>query len=352
MWNQFLRCFLGVTIGLLLLTFAGLVILDPYDSLSFSPSFERGLMAKNQRMVYPTVARSQEFNSLIIGTSTIRMLKPEEMDGLFNVRFANLGMNDATAYEQVRLIQLFQEHHRNMKYLVLGVDFVWCNETAEVRRLTYRQFPERFFDANPWNDIFELLNLTAIKTAFRQIEYKLGVRLPKYQKDGYGHMSFAVSPDEYDLKKARRHIYGQETPKDLSGFHKLSSDGHSFDLERKTWVYGAHDMLFKLINELLEETQLILVFVPYHLYGQGEVNSRKRTVYLECKDRLKAQLKKRKKTTILDFMIPSYITMRDTNYTDAMHYNLDVGQKLTGLIGRGAKGQVAPHEEYEILLHQ
>ncbi|MCC7282510.1 MAG: hypothetical protein IT556_09020, partial [Acetobacteraceae bacterium] len=53
------------------------------------------------------LARSARFDSAILGTSTSRMLRPAVLDPLFGARFANLSMNDATAWEQYRLGLVF-----------------------------------------------------------------------------------------------------------------------------------------------------------------------------------------------------------------------------------------------------
>lgn len=48
-----------------------IVIMDPHDHVFFSPPFVRALINTNQRFSYPALARSERFDSLVIGTSTV-----------------------------------------------------------------------------------------------------------------------------------------------------------------------------------------------------------------------------------------------------------------------------------------
>ena len=57
--------------------------------------------------MYPQIVRSKRFDSLIIGTSTSRLLDPELLDRLFHVRLANLAMDSTMAWEQKTMLDLF-----------------------------------------------------------------------------------------------------------------------------------------------------------------------------------------------------------------------------------------------------
>src|SRR5687768_17031237 len=99
-WGKFTRTLVGTLAGLLIVLYAFIALIDPYDNVPFSPPIERPIMDINQRFMYPAVARSQRFDSAVIGTSTSRLLNPEKLDAVLGGRFANLAMNSATAWEQ------------------------------------------------------------------------------------------------------------------------------------------------------------------------------------------------------------------------------------------------------------
>src|SRR5208282_1099994 len=102
-WRRFCRRLLGLALALGAAIYAFVFILDPFDTLALSPPFDRSPVTTNARYAFPALARMSAFDSVILGTSTSRALRPAELDPLFGARFANLAMNSATAYEQWRL---------------------------------------------------------------------------------------------------------------------------------------------------------------------------------------------------------------------------------------------------------
>ena len=66
------------------IVYAFVVLVDPYDTLPLSPPADRPLVAGNQRFSYPSLARSNRFDSAIVGTSSSRLLRPEVLNPLFD----------------------------------------------------------------------------------------------------------------------------------------------------------------------------------------------------------------------------------------------------------------------------
>src|ERR1700742_4371588 len=103
-WRRFFWLTVGtvaVTIGVI---YAFVVLVDPFDALPLSPPLDRAPGTSNQRFEYPALARSPRFDSAVFGTSTSRLLRPAALNQEFRASFANLAMNDATPYEQTRLM--------------------------------------------------------------------------------------------------------------------------------------------------------------------------------------------------------------------------------------------------------
>ena len=70
-WSAYAKR-IGITAlsaGAIVYTFITLV--DPYDNVWFSPRLEREPITINQRYAYPALARSDRFDSLITGTSSV-----------------------------------------------------------------------------------------------------------------------------------------------------------------------------------------------------------------------------------------------------------------------------------------
>ena len=85
----------------------------------------------------------------------------------------------------------------------------------------------------------------------------------------------------------------------------------------------------------LQATRKIVTFVPYHHFSQPAPGSRADAVWRECKRRLTAMTAGVANSHVLDFMIPSEITLADENYWDNLHYNRATADKIVELIARG-----------------
>ena len=84
--------------------------MNPYGNLPNTVLREHVMMDDNQRYQYPSVVRSGRYDSLIIGTSTSRLLDPRPFEAALGGRFANVAMNAGTAWEQTELTKLFLRH--------------------------------------------------------------------------------------------------------------------------------------------------------------------------------------------------------------------------------------------------
>lgn len=328
----------GITTALVLL--GAIWIVDPYNNLPFSPPLKRVPMASNQRFSYPAIARNQKYDSLVVGTSTARLLRPEALNQAFDARFANLSMNSATAYEQSRLVEVFARNRTAPKTLLVGLDVVWCEVGEDLAKYTFRPFPEWMYDDTPWNDVLHMLEFKTFEVLIRKLGYLLGLRESRYGEDGYKNFLPPVS--KYDLGVARKKIYGPtgQPPK------RAETPLVPVEFKPGSWNYPGLVLLQTSLSVLPADTRKVLVFVPYHQHYQPDANTLSGAQMRECKIRVAAMAKAYPNSIVLDFMIPSPITKRDENYWDPLHYRVSVADKLAALIAEGAMGAAAPDGEY------
>ena len=76
-WREFVTLFLGVLAGTVAGIYVFILLLDPYNVVPFSLPIDRRIVSIADRFMYPQIVRSKRFDSLIIGTSTSRLLDPE-----------------------------------------------------------------------------------------------------------------------------------------------------------------------------------------------------------------------------------------------------------------------------------
>lgn len=302
-----------------------LIIVDPYDTLKISYPAKREPIVSNQRFSYPAIALKDFHDSAIIGTSSIRLLNPENLNVLFDAKFVNLAMNSATAYEQYKTYELFRRAHENIKYLIVGVDMVWCDRKRNPEKLTFRPFPPWLYDENEFNDYLNMFSARGLENTVRLIEYWFGKREAKYNEDGYHN--FVGDDNKYDLKKAIINIYGGAENK-ISFEEKLADERNRPD-SNTILEFPVHKLyLSKIFESLSDKTIKLIVFVPYYyrnIYSQYEKIN-------ECKNKLIKFSHQYKNTHVIDFMFDSDITSDDSNYWDVLHYRIHVAEKLPGLI--------------------
>jgi hypothetical protein len=320
-WKRYALVLLGTLAGLLALAVGLVAVANPYGNLAFSP-LAHVLMDDNQRFQYPAVIRSGRYDSLVIGTSTARLLEPAELERHFGGRFANLALNSGTAWEQWQIARLFARTVAQPRTILVGIDWVWCAHDADTQRVTIRGFPDWMFDDNPWNDLAYMLNPRSIEIASRRIWHALGRVKERWPHNGYE--VFVPPESAYDLERARKHIYERPPPdggRPRRPDVKLPPDG----FPALAWI---EDILASRRFE-----RVILALMPVHVAAQpkegGIVHAREQL----CKSRL-ARLAKPHGVPVIDFRIASRITREDANYWDPLHYRVPVATRLVAAIAR------------------
>jgi hypothetical protein len=327
MWRRFVGLLLGVFVGGAALLALFILLIDPYNVVAFSLPLDRRIVSINQRHMYPQIARSGRFDSLIVGSSTSRLLDPQSLDTPFNARFANLAMNAMRAWEQVTMIDLFRRAVGTPKVVILGLDSVWCDPNADRNRTAYG-FPEWMYDDDPWNDYPHLFNAATAEIAVRLIGYKLGLYRERVRFDGYE--VFTPPERDYDLARARHNLWGDRGPRPLP---ERSPPTLSAEELRATQFPAVTWLDETLAN--LPSTRVVLAYMPVHISAQPWPDTRDAALEAECKARIAAVARKHR-ATVIDWRIPSALTSDDANYWDGLHYRLPIAARIAEEIAAGA----------------
>ena len=322
----FLKSFLKFAFGLIAALCLTIWLVDPYGASPFRLPVARPIMDLNQRYMYPQVVRSHAFDSVVIGTSTSRLLDPEGLNRAFGGRFANLAMNAATAWEQMELAKLYLRHTPTPKTFILGLDQMWCADDKTLVKITFRGFPAWMYDDNPWNDLAELINLKTLEITGRLIGFHLGLMPERIRSDGYE--IFTPPEASYNLARARFHIWGDRASAQLSPVVPavVLSDA---DANRIVWP--AISWLDDILTAIPKTTTRIVAFMPLHIAAQPLPGSLSDAQYNACKQRIRATASKHG-IGVIDFSIPSAITQDDANYWDPLHYRLPIAERIVAAL--------------------
>ena len=322
-WTAFVKTLLGSALLGAAAIYTWILVVDPYDDVWFSPPYERAPVSKNQRFSYPALARKPRFDSLIVGTSSVRLLQPDQLDPLLNASFVNLAMDSAMPYEQAQIFSLFVRHHPRIRYALLGVDdSLWCRFDP-APQFTHRPFPPWMYDENRWNDLLYLFNSATVEQARRQSLYLLGQTKSRQGSDGYS--VFVPRESKYDLEKVRNLIYEGAEPQ-----VKPTIDPPDYVPPETSaaWPYPNLDLQQEMLRALPPETVKVLIFPPYHQFRLPAPGSRQAQVLEECKARVSRFARTVPNTIVIDFMRRSPVTLEDQNYWDSQHYRVGVAAIL------------------------
>ena len=327
-WRTFVTWFLAVFAGGVALVFLFILLVDPYNVVAFSLPIDRHIVSISQRHMYPQIVRSGRFDSLLIGSSTSRLLDPQLLDKAFNARFANLAMNAMRAWEQETMIDLFRRTVPSPKVLIVGLDGVWCDPRADQNRSAYG-FPEWMYDDNPWNDYSHLFNAATAEIAVRLIGYKIGLYPERVRFDGYE--VFTPPESDYDLAKVQRSFWGTRPPQpppEASPPVLTQAERSALSLPAVSWLDAA-------LGKLPSSTRKILAYMPVHVTAQAWPGTRDADIEAECKARIAAVARKHG-ATVVDWRISSPLTREDSNYWDGLHYRLPIAGRLASELAEAA----------------
>ena len=324
-WLRFVATFLFVFCGTLAATSAFIVLVDPFGTLPFSLALDRPIFGAAQRHIYPHLLRSGRFDSVILGTSTSRLVDPLTLNAPFSARFFNAALDNGMAWEQKLLFDQFLSKVPRPKIVLVGLDTVWCRENADHDRFGRPNFPYWLYDESPWNDLSYMLNSKMLELAWRVVRYQFGGSRAQIRDDGFG--VFTPPESKYDLKRARYNVWrGRDPTPPVVPPVTLT------EAEKMSARFPALDWLDEMMAKLPSVTVKVFAYMPVHIAAQPTPGSLGAAVEAECKDRISA-IARRRGVHVLDWRIHSAITRDESNYWDALHYRLPIaGRVAQGVI--------------------
>lgn len=339
-WTRFVRIFLAVYLGAMAFGCLFVLLVDPYDVVPFSLPIERPLVEGNQRLAYPRLIKSRRFESIIVGSSTARSLDPEELNGPFGTRFANLAIAGGRAGEQMAMIEYYLRTVGTPKVVIVNLDFFWCDPDADRKGFWHTDFPYWIYDDNRWNDYAHLFNTNTLEIAGRIVGAHLGRYRSQYRSDGF---ALFTPPDaQYDLEHARKQIRGPPP----GGLPSITASGDGADGMK----FPALDLLAPVLARLPSSSLKILVFLPMHAAIQGRPGTQQAAIVAACKAQV-MRLATAYDAKVIDWLIASPITTEDSNYWDPMHFRVGVARHVErGLIDAVARSTDAADGTYRLLV--
>ena len=218
---------------------------------------------------------------------------------------------------------------------MIGLDDTWCL-ARQLQRYTPRPFPEWLYSANRWTDYTHLLNLYTVQQAAIQFATLLGLKAEVYGRDGY--TSFVPDDRLYD---------GVRVAAALRAAASSMPTGDA-TVSPTALPYPALDLLDRDLSDIPPSATKILFFVPFNHVRQP-ASGALRGEWEECKRRVSAMVSMSPNAHLVDFMLPSDITLNDDNYWDSAHYRLKIADRLVNDLAAALAGRPAANGEYIVL---
>ena len=331
LWKRFFKILIISLMGLFAAGYLFILIVDPYGMLPISFDFDRGPITSEQRYFYPSLAKKSQFDSAIIGSSTIRLLNPKDLDPLLKSKFVNLAMNAASVFEQEAIFNIFLRYHPYPKTVIFDVDHVYFdnnNYAKHIGAVKPEHFPEWMYDENPFNDLLPY-NWRTMQITIKQFKCITGMRPSKFRVDGY--QDYTKKMFSHDIDHIRKIIYGSKTPKRKK---PVEPPIQATPELIKSFKFPAIKHLDRMLSQLPESTLKIVIIPPFHIYHQATPGSEDAVKWNEFKHRVANLVCRYQNALLLDFMIKSPITTKDENYFDQAHYTVAVAKEISHWIAK------------------
>ena len=299
--------------------YAFVVVVDPWNVLPLSPPLPRVPISSNARFSFPALARSPQFDSAVLGTSTARLLQPAQLNPSFGARFVNLAMNSATAWEQVQLLGVFLRAHAAPRVVVMDIDMAWCEGTAE--RLTPRPFPAWMYGGDRWAGYREVLTPYAVQEAANQFAVMMGLKRLRYGLDGY--TSFVPPDAAYDPGRVD------------AAFARWPVPDAAPSLPGDAYTLPALALLGPALAAIPGTARVVLFFPPIQVEQQGVPGSRTAARWAVCKRAVREVAGTR--ATVVDMLVASPITSTRANYWDPLHYRAAVAAEIAATLAAAGR---------------
>ncbi len=321
-WRRWLVAFLSVPAVGACLILAFLIAIDPYDTGKFGLVDIDGVDDQNTVTAIPSRARDPQFDSAIVGNSTVQRLDPAELSQATGLRFVQLYKIGATPREELTILDLFMRKHPHPRALIIGADPYWCTHSREepAQDLPYWLYDRSFFEY-----AVRLISWRSIEHAFQRISIGLGWH-QRAIVDGFFNYEEIWPPGAF---------HAGNSPKDPVPAATAA--------ERD--VFPAIAMLDAAIRKIASDVPVIL-FVPPTFYTTlpqpGNVAAIEREA---CNAALERTLAGRPRSRFINYRVDNALTRNPADFADFIHYRGAIAEKISqGIIASLRLGPAAKIE--------
>lgn len=311
---------LAMILGALSLIVGAVVFIDPFEVYHKATRFIPPIISGTQSYSNAGIAKSYDYDSIIIGSSMTENFTPSQMDALLGGRFVKLCVNGGTPFNHKQMMDMAFSA-REIKTVFYGLD-------AEALTFFYKtpkaEMPTYLYDDDLFNDTQYWFNKSVLAKYIPACLRTWGQSDP-HQRDtmySWGD-TFAYGKDAVlkDVKITDKTVAQEEISKDPV-------------LSQQSMLNIEHNLIPFI--EAHPETEFIIFFPPYSLarwfqyYARGTMNA-----HLNQKEAVIKRLLPYDNVRIYDYHAQTeWITNLD-HYVDTEHYGPHINREIIERISRG-----------------
>lgn len=310
---------LSLIIGALVLIVSSVVIIDPFEVYHKATAFIPPIESGTQSYSNAGIAKSYDYDSIIIGSSMTENFKPSQLDELLGGRFVKLCINGGTPFNHKQMMDIAFGTH-DVKRVFYGLDvaalsFFYKTPKAEM--------PTYLYDDNPFNDVQYWFNQSVLAKYIPKCLKTLGQTDPDQRDTMYTWgESFAYGADAVLREPISTQIVAQSP---IEAHPQLSQQS----------MLNVEYNLIPFI-QAHPETEFIFFFPPYSLmqwygfYTLGQLNG-----HLMQKQAVTERLLAYDNVKIYDFQAQLDWILNLDHYVDYEHYGAHINDEIVRMIAAG-----------------
>ena len=319
-WRGFVLRYVASFVGALVLVFAFILLVDPYDSGRFPSIGIAGISDATQRTENVSLGRSARFDAAIFGNSHGQLIDPERLSQLTGLSVVQLAIPGANPPEQISVLHWFIRHHGRIGGLVLAVDPRWCGDDPQ----PWKWFPFWLYGDSDLAYLANMLSTRSIDAAARRIKNAFGLVHPSDPR-GYDDYERGVTAGyHFDFPPA--------VPPPPAAAVAAAAAAYA---DRR---FPAIDWLAGELKAVAADTPTVILFPPQYA-STFPASADAAGLLRACKARVAGLVAGSPRRGFLDFLVESEITRTRANFLDEEHYRAPVAREVEHAIARVLTGQ-------------
>ena len=322
---------LSLIIFSLVLIVAAVVLIDPFEIYHQATAFIPPIESGTQSYSNAGIAKSYDYDSIIIGSSMTENFRPSQLDDLLGGRFVKLCINGGTPFNHKQMMDIAFDTHK-IKRVFYGLDvgalsFFYITPKAEM--------PTYLYDDDLFNDTEYWFNQSVLLKYIPKCLKTLGQTDPAQRDTMYSWgQDFAYGPEAV-LKFP---ISSEEIVQHPLEEHPKLSQQSMLNIEHN----------FVPFIEAHPDTEFIFFFPPYSLlqwynfYAQGLLHYN-----LMQKQAVIERLIAYDNVKLYDFQSQLHWILDLDHYVDSEHYGAHINDEMVRMIAADQCRIIDPEQAKE-----